>query len=59
MKIKDIIEELIDKTPHKKKFSKRDLRTFSKKVADRVVKEIKKAMMERASQKTKNSTLEY
>ena len=59
MKIKDLIEELIEKTPHKKKLSKRELRTFLKKVGDRVVKEIKKALMERASLKTKNSTQEY
>ena len=59
MKIKDLIEELIDKTPYKKKLSKRDLRTFSKKVADRVMEEIKKAMIKRASQKEENSNLKY
>lgn len=54
MKIKDIIEELIDKTPYKKKLSKRDIRTFSKKVADRVMEEVKRAMIKRASQKTED-----
>ena len=59
MKIKDIIEELIDKTPYKKKLSKRDIRTFSKKVADRVMEEVKRAMIKRASQETEDSTLEH
>ncbi len=59
MKIKDIIEELIDKTPYKKKLSKRDLRTFSKKVADRVMEEVKRAMIKKASQETEDSTLEH
>ena len=59
MKIKDIIEELIDKTPYKKKLSKRDLRTFSKKVADRVMEEVKGAMIKRASQETEDSTIEH
>ena len=59
MKIKDIIEELLDKTPYKKKLSKRDLRTFSKKVADRVMEEVKRAMIKRASQETEDSTLEH
>ena len=59
MKIKDLIEELIDKTPSKGKLSKRELKTFSKKVADRVMEEVKKAMIRRASERTENSTLEY
>ena len=59
MKIKDLIEELIDKTPNKDKLSKRDLRTFSKKIADRVMEEVKKVMIERASEGSENSTLEY
>ncbi len=59
MKIKDLIEELIDKTPNKKKLSKRDLRIFSKKLADRVMEEVKRAMIKRASQIAENSTLEY
>jgi hypothetical protein len=59
MKIKDLIEELIDKTPNKDKLSKRDLKTFSKKIADRVMEEVKKAMIERASERSENSTLEY
>ena len=59
MKIKDLIEELIDKTPNKDKLSKRDLKTFSKKVADRVMEEVKKAMIERASEDKENSTLGY
>ena len=50
MKIKDLIEELIEKTPEKGKLSKKDLKVFSKKVADRVVTEIKKAVMKRASE---------
>ena len=49
MKVKDLIEELIDKTPYDKKLSKRDLRTFSERLVDRVLKEIKKAMIKRAS----------
>ena len=59
MKIKDIIEELIDKTPYKKKLSKRDLGSFSKKVADRVMEGVKRAMIKRASQKTEDSTMEH
>jgi len=59
MKVKDLIEELIDKTPNKDKLSKEDLRAFSKKVADRVMEEVKKAMIKRASQESENSTLEY
>ena len=59
MKIKDLIEELIDKTPSKDKLSKSDLRTFSKKVADRVMEEVKKAMIKKASQKEENSNLKY
>ena len=59
MKVKDLIEELIDKTPNKDKLSKEDLRTFSKKVADRVMEEVKKAMIKRATQESENSTLEY
>ena len=59
MKIKDLIEELIDKTPNKDKLSKRDLRTFSKKIADRVMEEVKKAMIKRASERAENSTLKY
>ena len=59
MKIKDLIEELIDKTPNKDKLSKRDLKIFSKKVADRVMEEVKKAMIERASEDKENSTLGY
>ena len=59
MKVKDLIEELIDKTPYKSKLSKRDLRTFSKKVADRIMEEVKKAMIKKASQKEENSNLKY
>ena len=59
MKIKDLIEELIDKTPNKGKLSKRELKTFSNKLADRVMEEVKKAMIRRASQKTEDSTLEH
>ena len=59
MKIKDLVEELIDKTPSKDKLSKRDLKTFSKKVADRVMEEVKKAMIKRASDMKENSTLKY
>ena len=59
MKVKDLIEELIDKTPNKRKLSKRDLRTFSKKVADRVMEEVKKAMIKRATEESENSNLEY
>ncbi len=57
MKIKDLIEELIDKTPNKDKLSKRDLRTFSKKLADRVMEEVKKAMIKRATEESENSNL--
>ncbi len=59
MKIKDLIEELINKTPNKGKLSKKDLKTFSKKLADRVMEEVKKAMIKRASEMKKSSTLEY
>ncbi len=59
MKIKDLIEELIDKTPSKGKLSKEDLRIFSKKLADRVMEEVKKAMIKRASERSENSTMEY
>jgi hypothetical protein len=59
MKIKDLVEELIDKTPNKDKLSKKDLKTFSKKVADRVMEEVKKAMIKRASEDKENSTLGY
>jgi len=59
MKIKDLIEELIGKIPNKGKLSKRELKTFSKKVADRVMEEVKKAMIKRASEGTENSNLEY
>ena len=54
MKIKDLIEELIDKAPCKKKLSKKDLRIFSEKLADRVLKEIKKAIIKRASGQMKD-----
>jgi len=59
MKIKDLIEELIDKTPNKGRLSNKDLKTFSKKVADRVMEEVKKVMIQRVSQMKENSTLEY
>ena len=59
MKIKDLVEELIDKTPNKDKLSKEDLKTFSKKLADRVMEEVKKAMIKRATEESENSTLEH
>ena len=59
MKVKDLIEELIDKTANKEKLSKSDLMTFSKKVADRVMREVKKVKIKRASERAENSTLGY
>ena len=57
MKIEDLIKELMSRVPYKNNLSKTDIENFSKKVAGRVVGQVKKSMVERILQKIKTTAV--
>lgn len=57
MKIEDLIKELMPKASCKNNLSKMDIEDFSKKVAGRVVSQVKKSMVERTLQKIRTTAV--
>jgi len=57
MKIEDLIKELMSRVPYKNNLSKTDIENFSKKVAGRVVGQVKKSMVERILKKIKTTAV--
>jgi len=58
MKIEDLIKELMSRVPYKNNLSKTDIENFSKKVAGRVVGQVKKSIVERTLQKIKTTAVD-
>ena len=58
VKIEDLIKELIPRVPYKNNLSKMDVENFSKKVAGRVVDQVKKSIVERILQKIKTTAVD-
>ena len=57
MKIEDLIKELMSRVSYKNNLSKMDIENFSKKVAGRVVGQVKKSIVERILQKIKTTVV--
>ena len=58
MKIEDLIKKLMPKVSCKNNLSKMDVENFSKKVASRVVGQVKKSIVERTLQKIKTTAVD-
>lgn len=58
MKIEDLIKELMSIVSRKNNLSKMDIEDFSKKVAGRVVSQVKKSMVERTLQKIRTTAVD-
>ena len=58
MKIEDLIKELMSIVSRKNNLSKMDIEDFSKKVAGRVVSQVKKSMVERTLQKIRKTAVD-
>ena len=57
MKIEYLIKKLMSRVPYKNNLSKMDIENFSKKVASRVVGQVKKSIVERILQKIKTTVV--
>ena len=58
MKIEDLIKELMSIVSRKNNLSKMDIEDFSKKVASKVVGQVKKSMVERTLQKIRTTAVD-
>ena len=57
MKIEDLIKKLMTEVSRKNNLSKMDIEDFSKKVAGRVVSQVKKSMVERTLKNIKTTAV--